>query len=113
MNQETHETALLGNKYIKWFMKYYNVDKDFILNNSYLFDEWIKCLDLCKDCEDLNHCKQKIKGRVKNLYVDGKFLEEKYEICKHKKKEMSDIHSNKNRRNTFVSTGRLVGKGKY
>lgn len=95
MNQELYEKQLIEklkkNRHVLSFLKKNGLDISFVEKNSDYFESWLKTLKKCEGCQGLSYCAQQINGRVKTIYMDGRFIEETYMPCRYKKKEMKEL----------------------
>lgn len=89
MNQQEYVMSLLEqlhkNKYVVHFLNQNKLDFSIVEKNSDIFQDWVHNIEKCSACQGLAFCSQKIKGRAKNIYMDGQYLETCYVPCKYKK----------------------------
>ncbi|MDD7280417.1 ATP-binding protein [Floccifex sp.] len=108
MEQELYERQLLEklkkNRHVLSFLKKNKLDLDFVDGYSDLFEQWLQNLKKCEGCQGLPFCTQKIRGRVKNLYMDGDYLEETFMPCRYKKKENKELKHVSSYRFSHLST---------
>lgn len=107
MNQELYEKQLIEklkkNRHVISFLKKNQLSESFVEMNSDYFASWLQTLKKCEGCQGLPYCAQKIRGRVKTLYMDGKFLEETYMPCRYMKKETRELKHSLNYRYSHLS----------
>lgn len=66
-------TSFIKNEpYIKEVIAKYNISDTEILDNLNVFEEAYKSINLCRNCNGINNCKQKTKGEVFTIGYDGK-----------------------------------------
>lgn len=95
--QAAHEQAVASlindGRVISWLRRN-KLDRNFLESNSGLLRQWVDSLDVCQNCQSLDQCRQPLKGRVLNLYMNDGFPEEEYVACR-KQKQVSDRRSHK------------------
>ncbi len=95
MNQQEYVLNLLNklskNRDVHSFLKKNQLDFSIVEKNSDIFEDWVNDIHKCRNCQGLMFCSQKIKGRAKTIYMDGKYLETSYVPCKYKKENDQSI----------------------
>lgn len=100
---------LKRNPVIERFLRQYDLDVSFIEKNCGTLSLWIENLSLCSGCAGLNFCRQKIKGKTRELYIDeSHFLSERFVSCNYLKEMDKKVGHKKNYRLSHLSNDEVL-----
>lgn len=92
--REAEIIRLSKNREIRRLLKEMRKDEAFLAANSSRFKLYLEHLQVCKGCQGLDFCRQKLRGTVQELFLDDMgYLNERFVPCRFaREKNSSEAH---------------------